>query len=180
MSSSKRTGLIPLILSVFIIGADQITKAIVVGNIAYHTIGPSFFGDFFRIIHTRNPAIAFSIGSSLPEEVRSVLFIIIPLLILTAAVVYFIKSDDLSGLQRWAAAGIIGGGLGNLIDRIFRPMGVVDFLDVKFFGIFGMQRWPTFNIADSAVVICGILLVVSMLIQIKDEEKLKKRDLKDA
>jgi len=174
MSSKNRTRLIPFALSAAVIIADQITKALVVRNIAYHTIGHAFFGDFFRIIHTRNPAIAFSIGRSLPDAVRSVLFIIIPLMILAAAIVYFIRSSELKGLQRWAAAGIIGGGIGNLIDRIFRPMGVVDFLDVKFFGIFGMQRWPTFNIADSAVVVCGILLVVSMLIQIREEEKLKK------
>jgi signal peptidase II len=61
--------------------------------------------------------------------------------------------------------GILGGGLGNLADRIFRPAGVVDFIDVKFFGIFGFERWPTFNIADSAIVVCGILLLFTMLFQ---------------
>lgn len=174
MSRITRARLTPLLLTAAVIALDQITKALVVKNIAYHTIGASFFGDFFRVIHTRNLAIAFSIGRSLPDRLRSVLFIIIPLLILAAATVYFIRSDELKGLQRWAAAGIIGGGVGNLIDRIFRPLGVVDFLDVKFYGIFGMKRWPTFNIADAAVVVCGILLVISMLIQIRAEEKLKK------
>ena len=176
MSSKNRARLLPFLLSAVVIAVDQLTKALVVHNIEYHTIGYRFFGGFFRIIHTRNPAIAFSIGRSLPDQARSILFIIIPLLILVAAIVYFIKSDELSGLQRWAAAGIIGGGIGNLIDRIFRPMGVVDFLDVEFFGIFGMDRWPTFNVADSSVVVCGILLVISMLFQIKDEEKLKKSE----
>ena len=46
---------------------------------------------------------------------------------------------------------------------------MVDFIDVKFYGLFGMERWPTFNVADSAVVVCGILLVVSFLIQIAKE-----------
>jgi signal peptidase II len=59
--------------------------------------------------------------------------------------------------------GIIGGGFGNLIDRFFRPDGVVDFIDVKFYGLFGLERWPTFNVADSAVVVCGSLLFISML-----------------
>jgi signal peptidase II len=174
MRKNIRVRLLPFLLSVAVIAADQISKVLVVKNIEYHTIGLAFFGDFFRIIHTRNPAIAFSIGRSLPDGIRQGLFIVLPLLILIAAIVYFIKSDELKGIQRWAAAGIIGGGLGNLIDRVFRPMGVVDFLDVKFYGLLGMQRWPTFNIADSAVVVCGILLVISMLIQIRDEEKLKK------
>ena len=79
------------------------------------------------------------------------------------------KSNDFTKLQRWAIAGIVGGGIGNLIDRIFRPEGVVDFIDVKFYGLFGMERWPTFNVADSAVVVCGILLIVSFItMTIKD------------
>ena len=60
--------------------------------------------------------------------------------------------------------GIVGGGMGNLIDRFFRPAGVVDFIDVRFFGILGMDRWPTFNIADMSVVVCGILLLLSFII----------------
>ena len=67
--------------------------------------------------------------------------------------------------------GIIGGGIGNIIDRFFRAEGVVDFIDVKFFGIFGLERWPTFNVADAAVVVCGIILIVSFLITICKEKK---------
>ena len=63
-----------------------------------------------------------------------------------------------------SVCGIVGGGIGNLIDRFFRPEGVVDFIDVKFYGLFGMERWPTFNVADSAVVVCGILLIISFKI----------------
>ena len=66
-------------------------------------------------------------------------------------------------------AGIIGGGFGNLIDRIFRPAGVVDFIDVRFYGIFGLERWPTFNVADASVVVAGILLIVSFILE-KDKE----------
>jgi signal peptidase II len=65
-------------------------------------------------------------------------------------------------------AGIIGGGVGNLIDRVFRPEGVVDFIDVRFFGLFGLDRWPTFNVADSSVVVCGALLAASILAHRKD------------
>ena len=54
--------------------------------------------------------------------------------------------------------------MGNLIDRFFRPAGVVDFIDVRFFGILGMDRWPTFNIADMSVVVCGIMLLLSFII----------------
>lgn len=62
---------------------------------------------------------------------------------------------------------ILGGGVGNIIDRIFRPLGVVDFIDVRFYGLFGLERWPTFNIADSAIVVGGILLIISLLTSIR-------------
>lgn len=64
--------------------------------------------------------------------------------------------------------------MGNLYDRFFRPNGVVDFIDVKFYGIFGFERWPTFNIADMGVLICGILLMVSFIIAIIKESAEKK------
>ena len=72
--------------------------------------------------------------------------------------------------------GIVGGGLGNLIDRFFRPAGVVDFIDVKFYGLFGLDRWPTFNVADAAVVVCGILMVVSFIVTSIRESKAQKSE----
>jgi signal peptidase II len=99
----------------------------------------------------------------LPENLRPILFIIAPLLVLGFLVWYYMSSKDFNTLQRWAVAGIIGGGLGNIIDRIFRPDGVVDFISVKFYGFLGMERWPTFNVADSSVVVCCILFLVSIV-----------------
>ena len=88
-------------------------------------------------------------------------------------IVYF-RNDEFSSLQRWAIAGIAGGGLGNLIDRFFRKEGVIDFIDVKFYGIFGMDRWPTFNVADAAVVLCGILLLISFAFTVKKSNSNKE------
>ena len=154
--------LIPFSITIFIIAVDQISKLIVIKNIPLYGIKFSFFEDLIRIVHVRNKAIAFSIGNNLPEEFRAVVFSALPLLVLVALIVYILRTDDISAPQRWFLAGIIGGGLGNLIDRFFRLNGVVDFIDVKFFGIFGMERWPTFNIADSSIVVCGILLFISL------------------
>ncbi len=153
----------PFILTAVILICDQVTKALVVRNIEYHTIGYSFFGDFLRIIHTRNPAIAFSLGAGLPDTVRTILFIFLPTLVMVLLVFFYFRNDEVTSFQRWCLAAVLGGGIGNIIDRIFRPIGVVDFIDVKFYGIFGLERWPTFNIADSSVVVGGILLAVSML-----------------
>jgi signal peptidase II len=161
----------PLLLTLFIILSDQISKLLIVNSIPIHTIGNSYFGGFLRIIHTRNLAIAFSMGNNLPNGVRYILFTIIPVAILIGLLVYFLKGDEFTNIQRWAIAGILGGGIGNLTDRIFRPLGVVDFIDVKFFGIFGLERWPTFNVADSTVVISGLLLLFSFIF-----EDLKKHE----
>ncbi len=161
----------PLILTLIILLIDQISKLLIVSSIPIHTIGKSFFGGILRIIHTRNLAIAFSLGNSLPHGVRYVLFTILPIAILIGLLVYYLKADDFTNIQRWAVAGILGGGIGNLTDRVFRPLGVVDFIDVKFFGIFGLERWPTFNVADSMVVVSGILLLISFIF-----EDLKKHE----
>jgi signal peptidase II len=126
-------------------------------------------GDFFRIIHARNPGIAFSIGRQLPETIRSVLFVLIPLVVLGVLLVFYFKSDEFTYLQRWCLAGILGGGIGNLIDRVFRPEGVVDFLDFRFYGLFGLERWPTFNVADATVVVCGILLLITLIFEPQGE-----------
>ncbi|MDP3178801.1 MAG: signal peptidase II, partial [Spirochaetaceae bacterium] len=99
----------------------------------------------------------------LPPILRSVALIVLPLALICVLLFYYFKHDDLAGLQRWLVCGIAGGGLGNLIDRIFRPQGVVDFLSFKFYGIFGYERWPTFNVADSAVVVSAILLAATTI-----------------
>ena len=169
-SLSKK--LIPLILMLFVIAADQITKQLIVKFIPLTfppSIGSSFFGDFLRIIHVCNPGIAFSIGQGWSLTARAFLFRIVPLVvIILVLIVYF------SSLQRWAIAGIAGGGLGNLIDRFFRKEGVIDFIDVKFYGIFGIDRWPTFNVADAAVVVCGILLLISFAFTVKKSNSNKE------
>jgi len=160
--------LLPLTLTAGILLLDQITKAIIVKiQPGYGLIKDVFDNGFLWIFHVRNKAIAFSIGENLPEAIKPIIFVVVPLLVLGFLVWYFLRTDEFTCLQRWAAAGIIGGGLGNLTDRIFRPDGVVDFISVKFYGLFGMDRWPTFNVADSSVVVCCILLIVTMFIPVK-------------
>ena len=162
--------LLPFSLTVFIIVLDQITKILVIKNIPLYTVKFSFFGDILRIVHVRNKAIAFSLGNTLPEEVRAIIFSLLPLIILLLLIIYIIRTNEIGVTQRWFLAGIIGGGLGNLVDRFFRPDGVVDFIDVKFFGILGLERWPTFNIADSSIVVCGILLFISLFWKRKSKD----------
>lgn len=167
----EKKKLLPFILTGLVILADQITKAIVVALIPVYTVGANIFGDLLRIVHVANTGVAFSLGDSMPLAIRRILFAIIPLIVIVLVIVVYFRNDEFNSVQRWSICGIIGGGIGNIIDRFFRAEGVVDFIDVKFFGIFGLERWPTFNVADAAVVVCGIILIVSFLITICKEKK---------
>ncbi|MBE6350107.1 MAG: signal peptidase II [Spirochaetaceae bacterium] len=164
----------PLTLLLGVLALDVLTKCLIVHFIPQNTVGFNVIGDFFRIIHVRNPGIAFSIGYSLSDTLRSILFAVVPFLVIILVMVVYFRNNDFTQLQRWAICGIVGGGLGNLIDRFFRPDGVVDFLDFKFYGLFGFERWPTFNVADSAVLICAGILMVSFVLEIIKEKKTNK------
>jgi signal peptidase II len=176
MNKELKSKLWPISLALLVIIADQITKILVMKNIPLYTIGASFFGDFLRIIHVANTGVAFSVGASWSETARRFLFSLIPLIVIGIVIAIYFRNNTWTKLQRWAIMGIVGGGLGNLIDRFFRAEGVVDFIDVKFYGLFGLERWPTFNVADSAVVVCGILLVISFVVTSVRESKEKKSE----
>lgn len=163
--------LLPFILTGLVVLVDQITKAIIVALIPVYTVGANICGDLLRIVHVANTGVAFSLGDSMPLAIRRILFAIIPLIVIILVIVVYFRNDEFNSVQRWSICGIIGGGIGNIIDRFFRAEGVVDFIDVKFFGIFGLERWPTFNVADAAVVVCGIILIVSFLVTIYKEKK---------
>ena len=158
---------LPLSLTAFVVIADQLSKAWVVSTIPEGTVAYRLLGDFLWICHVRNDAVAFSMGAGLPEAVKAAAFIVIPL-VLMALVVASIFTDRIIGkvtsFQRWCLAGIAGGGIGNLIDRVFRSFRVVDWISTDNYGWFGMERFPTYNIADAAIVISVVLLVASILI----------------
>ena len=171
MNKELKAKLWPISLAILVIILDQVTKILIVSNITRNTIGIQFFGDFLRIIHVANTGVAFSVGATWSETARRFLFSLIPLIVICIVIGIYFKNNTWTKLQRWAIMGIVGGGLGNLVDRFFRAEGVVDFIDIKFYGLFGLERWPTFNVADSAVVVCGLLLIISFIITFVQESK---------
>ena len=169
---NKKERLLPFVLTVCIAAADQLIKIWISANITQNTMGYRLFdGDFLRIIHVRNNAVAFSMGTGLPDIVRLLLFIIVPLVFIGYLIFYVIRSDEFSPFQRWLIGGAAGGGLGNLIDRVFRSSWVIDYIDIKFYGLFGMERFPTFNLADSSIVVCGILLIITFLYSLRGKHE---------
>jgi signal peptidase II len=164
MDQAKRIPIAPFFLSAAILLVDQLTKAAVMARVGPGTIAWSALGDFFWLVRQQNRGMAFSLLDQLPPALRLPILVILPLALVAFVIVFYFKSDEVTPFQRWTLCGIVGGGLGNVIDRIFRPAGVVDFLSFKFYGIFGMERWPTFNVADASVVVSVILLAVSTIV----------------
>lgn len=157
----------PLILTALIIIADQITKALIVHFIPENTVGLSLFNGWLWICHVRNDAVAFSLGSGFSLIAKYVFFIFLPI-ILMVLIAYCVLSErmdkEFTEFQRWCLAGILGGGVGNLIDRIFRHLRVVDWISTDLNGFLGMDRFPTWNFADGSVVVSVILLILSFII----------------
>ena len=160
-----RAKLLPFSLTFGIIFLDQFVKALIVRNWPNEGtfIADVFGNEFLMFFHVRNRAIAFSLGQNLPEGIKPVIFVVLPVIVLCLLLWYYITSTQFIGIQKWAVTGILGGGIGNIIDRIFRKDGVVDYVSVKFYGIFGWERWPTFNIADASVVVCCLILLATII-----------------
>jgi signal peptidase II len=154
--------LLPLVLTAGVIVADQIVKWVVTRTLPYGR-PVEVIGAFLRFVYVQNPNIGFSIGRTLGGGGRFVLARLLPLIVSGVLLVYFLVGKDITRFQRWVLAAVLGGGLSNYVDRIFRQGEVVDFIDLKFYGIFGLERWPTFNLADSTLVVAGILLLASFL-----------------
>lgn len=145
-----------------IIGLDQLTKYIVINNIEYTGKIPVIDG-FFYLTHYKNEGAAWGIMAGWRA-------FLIPVTIVVSIVLayYLVKSKN--RLFKISLSMVLGGAVGNLIDRAFRPGGVVDFLDFHFWS----YNFPTFNVADCFIVIGTILLSYYILFVIKDEKVLEK------
>jgi len=169
-----------LYLTLSVIIADQISKFYVKGisipflnlNFSGMSLGESIsvIGDFFRITFTENPGMAFGFD---PGSDFKLFISIFSLVASVGLLVYLFTVRNKSLSLKIAIALILGGAVGNVIDRMFygliydyAPMfygKVVDFFDFDFFNfsIFGRSydRWPIFNIADAAVSV-GVLILL--------------------
>lgn len=149
------------VISLFVIILDYITKKLIVNNL---DLGEqiSVIGNFFLITSHRNRGAAFGILQD-----QRIFFIIITIAILAGIVWYFnsvrksARAILLIGLTL-----VFGGAIGNFVDRV-RFGEVVDFVQLNF----GTYTFPIFNVADSAIVIGVILIILDTLIEIRKEQK---------
>lgn len=145
-------------LSIILFLIDQISKLLVVKLVDINS-SIELIKNFFYLTYTHNTGAAFSILIG-----QRILLILIAVIILVLIFNYLIKNKVEGKLDRLVFSLIIGGSLGNLIDRIIRGY-VVDFIDVKIFG----YNFPIFNLADTFIVI-GVFLLLIITITRKEDK----------
>ena len=170
----KRSIIIYSVVACIVI-LDQITKYIVKTSMhLYESI--NLLGDFLKFTYIENPGMAFGI-----QFENKFWFTVLSVVAAGIVVFYLLKMTNERYLFRFSLALILGGAIGNLIDRLAFGR-VVDFIDVEFFDItlpsfsfwfisfpgYDMTRWPVFNIADSAVT-CGMILLTWMVLTQKPQ-----------
>ena len=142
--------------TILIVGFDQLTKYLVRDFMSYGESIPE--SGFFRLTYYPNSGTIFGLFPNIP------VILTIASVVAIACLIFFYKTQkNVGGWLRLAIALLLGGAIGNFIDRV--SMGeVTDFIDV------GM--WPVFNIADSAIT-CGIFLLILVTVVFPELSKPK-------
>ena len=159
MASKPSTSLVPwLALALIILIADQFTKTLILG---YYRLGDStVVTSFFNIVRAHNTGAAFSFlagASGWQRWLFTGIGIAATLLIL-----WMLKSHAGQKLFSFALACILGGAVGNVVDRLLHGY-VVDFLDFHW----GGWHFPAFNVADSGITIGAICLILDEILRVR-------------
>lgn len=154
--SKKKVLTIVIVVCIVVILIDQLSKFLITKYV------PEKIGnDYFAIEITENTGMAFGFSSGNVKNIFLGLFVIL-------IIISFIKNQrDLIGVKELIAISVtLGGGISNIIDRIFRG-GVLDFIKILFI--------PNFNVADLCIFISWILIVVFLILYTKKEEVFKQK-----
>ena len=149
-----------------VLALDAVTK-VLAERLLTRRLPLEIFGEFVQLRLVYNEGAAF--GLYLGEYSRWIFFAlaVVALMVLGSMV----RTTQPGDRMRLTALGLLCGGAGgNLVDRIRSPQGVVDFLDV---GV-GLTRWPTFNVADSAITVGAIVLALSLWLEGRAQQATKE------
>lgn len=153
MTYVRRLLLVAIIL-ISCVGCDQATKAVAKDHLS-QARPISFLGNTFRLHYMENKGAFMSLGSTMSVELRFWLLIVLTGIAVLGMLVIVFTHRDLSPAVVTGLSLVIGGGLGNLIDRIGNNGLVIDFLNI---GIGGL-RTGIFNIADVAIT-AGVVTLI--------------------
>jgi len=145
-----------LLTAPVLIVIDQITKVYIDSSMALHDSLPVIPG-FFSITYVRNPGAAFGFLADASPLFRSIFFLGISAAAIGLILYYIHKSRHDEPFLIFALSLILSGAVGNFIDRA-RFGEVIDFLDVYI----GSHHWPAFNVADSAISVGAVILIIEM------------------
>lgn len=160
----KKSYLIFFGIAAVIVALDQLTKMLVAANLQLHDSIPLING-FLNLVYVRNPGAAFGFLAKASALFRSVFFISVTVAAMLL-ILYYLKHTGAAEKGQVAALSLIfAGAAGNLIDRINYGE-VIDFIDVYV----SVHHWPAFNVADSAISVGAVLLLLSLLIRPKEKQ----------
>jgi signal peptidase II len=145
MKLVKRTLLIASVLFSSV-GCDQVTKSIARRGLA-NSEPIAFLNNIFRLQYAENTGAFLNLGAGSSENLRFWVFTLIVGLFLAGMLIYLLISPNNSKAKIISLSLVLGGGVGNLIDRIFNEGRVIDFMNI---GI-GSLRTGIFNVADIAI-----------------------------
>ncbi len=148
------------LLSVFIIFLDQIIK-IIVEHQLFLRQSIEFISGFFSVTYVQNYGAAFSVLTG-----NRIFLIVIALVALLMIYQCFINGKLLNKIEQITYGLLVGGIIGNLLDRMFRGY-VVDYLDFQIFH----YDFPVFNLADISIIVSALLILWMM---VKGEKRCKK------
>jgi signal peptidase II len=149
-----------MLLAAAIVALDLFTKQLILANFRLHESLP-VIPNFFDLVYVRNYGAAFGLGNRTDSSLVPLLLSVGAVGVFIFVVIYSLKVAMTDRLLQTGLHLIMGGAIGNLIDR-FRFGYVVDFLD--FYVVVGgtERHWPAFNVADSAIVVGIGLLMLDM------------------
>ena len=159
MASKRAASLRPWLgIALAVVVADRLTKTLIVGSFALNAgreVTP-----FFNIVRVHNTGAAFSFLAGAAGWQRW--FFIVLGVVAAAFIVWLLARHGAQRLFGWALALILGGAVGNVIDRVLHGH-VVDFIQVHWRGWY----FPSFNVADSAITVGAGLLILDELLRVR-------------
>ncbi len=152
-----------IMIAALVLLLDQSSKYLISSNMMLNQSIP-LIQNVFHISYIHNYGAAFGILQN-----QRIFFVVLTLLIAAALLIYYYKFAEHNCLIKWGIALLLGGAMGNLLDRLLKGY-VVDFFDFRI--------WPVFNVADIAVVVGAGLLFLALIRSDRSEGKTDNGDKK--
>jgi signal peptidase II len=150
-----------LVLTLIVVFLDRLSKAAVEAQ-TVEGWRHELVHNFIYLVHSKNPGIAFSIFADSNSHWVRYLLIAGSLVVIAIVAWYLVAAGGVSSRTAAGLALLLGGATGNLADRILHGA-VTDFFEV----LFGSYRYPAFNVADSAITIGALLILLDVLFPVR-------------